>query len=106
MTVDVGRRMVLPVKCEWCKAIYDLATVGAVRYWLFGRCWVAPCCSREVDDREETGWKSKPDYKRVRRNQIYPCDRCREGLTEYLLCDECRTAATKVARADERSHRG
>lgn len=92
----------IAVRCAHCHRIYDLARIRVVRMYVDCTVWVAPCCGREVDDRGETGWKSEQDYFRLRPRNIFPCDRCTSGWTDYLLCSTCRLDAASVADADRR----
>lgn len=92
--------MHLPVRCTHCLSTYDLSKIKPTLFWLFGKQWVAPCCKREVDDQWELGLDSEPDYKRLKRRPFFPCDRCPDGRTEYVLCDPCRDEALRITKAD------
>lgn len=94
--------MVCPVQCAHCGGHYDLTKIRVIHHWIDGKEWLAPCCGTLVDDRGETGWKAKSDYKRKKRHEIFPCDRCSLGWTDYMLCTACRVGATKALKADEK----
>lgn len=57
--------MMFPVRCTWCSGVYDLAKVEVTAHYVDCSMWKAPCCGRGVDDRGETGWKSRKDYERL-----------------------------------------
>jgi len=54
--------MFAPVRCAYCGQTYDLGYVTATARYADCSVWKAPCCGTVVDDRGETGWKSKKDY--------------------------------------------
>ncbi|MEU4781053.1 hypothetical protein [Micromonospora sp. NPDC023633] len=54
-----------PVRCTWCGGVYDLGTVTVTARYTDCSMWKAPCCGATVDDRGETGWKSRKDYERI-----------------------------------------
>jgi hypothetical protein len=54
-----------PARCTWCYRIYDLGTVTITGRYADCSVWKAPCCGVTVDDRGETGWKSRADYQRI-----------------------------------------
>lgn len=60
--------MFQPVRCTHCAGIYDLGKVEVTARYVDCSMWKAPCCGRTVDDRGETGWKSRSDYTRLDRN--------------------------------------
>ncbi len=55
-----------PVQCAHCPGVYDLATVNVTARYTDCSMWRSPCCGLLVDDRGETGWKSRGDYVRLR----------------------------------------
>jgi hypothetical protein len=55
-----------PARCTWCGGVYDLGTVEVTARYTDCSVWKAPCCGTVVDDRGETGWKSRSDYTRLR----------------------------------------
>lgn len=57
--------MFTPVRCTHCGGIYDLGTIEVTERYTDCSMWQSPCCSRLVDDRGETGWKSRNDYVRI-----------------------------------------
>lgn len=59
------REMFSPVRCAHCNGIYDLGKVEVTARYADCSVWNAPCCSRQVDDRGETGWKSLKDYYKI-----------------------------------------
>jgi hypothetical protein len=54
-----------PVRCTWCGGVYDLGKVKVTARYADCSMWKAPCCGNTVDDRGETGWKSRKDYERI-----------------------------------------
>lgn len=58
--------MRIPVRCAHCQGVYDLATVTVTGRYTDCSMWRSPCCDLLVDDRGETGWKSRADYARLR----------------------------------------
>lgn len=54
--------MTSPVQCAYCRRIYDLGTVEVTARYADCSMWKSPCCWVTVDDRGETGWKTKKDY--------------------------------------------
>jgi len=54
-----------PVRCTHCGGIYDLAAVTVTARYTDCSMWRSPCCDLTVDDRGETGWKSRGDYVRL-----------------------------------------
>jgi hypothetical protein len=54
--------MTYPVRCTHCRRSYDLATVEVTARYADCSVWKAPCCGTVVDDRGDTGWKSRKDY--------------------------------------------
>lgn len=68
---DVGAAavegMFSPARCAYCQGVYDLGMVDVIARYADCSVWKSPCCGITVDDRGETGWKSKRDY--------YPLDR-------------------------------
>lgn len=69
MTDDAMR---FPVRCTWCSGTYDLATVEVTARYTDCSMWRAPCCNRLVDDRGDTGWKSRKDYEHLERSPLRP----------------------------------
>jgi hypothetical protein len=59
--------MFSPVRCTWCRRVYDLGKVEVTARYTDCSMWKAPCCGRTVDDRGDTGWKSRKDYEHLRR---------------------------------------
>lgn len=57
--------MTFPVRCTWCSGVYDVAKVTVTARYTDCSIWKAPCCGRQVDDRGDTGWKSRKDYERI-----------------------------------------
>jgi hypothetical protein len=57
--------MMFPVRCTWCGGVYDLAKVEVTARYADCSMWKAPCCGAQVDDRGETGRKSREDYVRL-----------------------------------------
>lgn len=53
------------VRCTWCGGIYNLGKVEVTARYVDCSMWKAPCCGRLVDDRGDTGWKTRKDYERV-----------------------------------------
>ena len=58
--------MTSPVRCTYCRGVYDLGTVTVTARYTDCSMWRSPCCGQLVDDRGETGWKSRSDYVRIR----------------------------------------
>lgn len=59
--------MRIPVRCTHCRGgVYDLAAVNVTARYTDCSMWRSPCCDLLVDDRGETGWKSRGDYVRLR----------------------------------------
>lgn len=55
-----------PVRCLRCLiGRYDLGAVTVVARYADCSVWKTPCCGVQVDDRGETGWKSRADYERI-----------------------------------------
>lgn len=59
--------MMFPVRCAYCRGVYDLAGVEVTARYADCSMWKSPCCDRLVDDRGDTGWKSRKDYYRLDR---------------------------------------
>jgi hypothetical protein len=57
-----------PVRCTHCGGVYDLGTVTVTARYTDCSMWKSPCCDLTVDDRGETGWKSRGDYTRIDKN--------------------------------------
>lgn len=57
--------MHFPVRCTWCGGVYDVGAVEVTARYTDCSMWKAPCCGRQVDDRGDTGWKSRKDYERI-----------------------------------------
>lgn len=62
--VDV-QRMLAPVRCGHCGAVYDSADVEVTARYADCSVWRSPCCGRRVDDRT---WKSLPDIIKLNHN--------------------------------------
>ena len=56
-----------PVRCAHCTKVYDLAAVTVTARYMDCSMWKCPGCQLTVDDRGETGCKSRQDYYRLRR---------------------------------------
>lgn len=54
--------MFKPVRCRWCRGVYDLGSVTVTARYADCSVWKTPCCNNTADDRGETGWKSIGDY--------------------------------------------
>lgn len=54
--------MFSPVTCAYCFTVYDLGYVEVTARYADCSMWKCPHCGMTVDDRGETGWKSKKDY--------------------------------------------
>lgn len=61
--------MTLPVRCTHCAGVYDLGTVTVTARYTDCSMWKSPCCGRTVDDRGDTGWKSRKDYEYLSRGE-------------------------------------
>jgi hypothetical protein len=59
--------MTFPVRCTWCRGVYDVGAVEVTARYADCSMWKAPCCGRTVDDRGDTGWKSRKDYERIQK---------------------------------------
>lgn len=57
--------MEIRVRCTWCGHVYDLTRVEVTARYLDCSMWRCPGCKTLVDDRGDTGWKSRKDYVRV-----------------------------------------
>jgi hypothetical protein len=57
--------MSFPVRCTWCSGVYDVGKVEVTARYADCSVWKAPCCGTNVDDRGDTGWKSRKDYERI-----------------------------------------
>jgi hypothetical protein len=64
-------RMLTPVVCTHCGAIYDLCAVVPISRYADCTTFKTPCCGRLVDDRK---WKSLPDIRSLERNDLCPTD--------------------------------
>jgi hypothetical protein len=62
---DVTEGMMSPVRCTHCGGVYDLGMVEVTARYADCSVWKTPCCGATVDDRGETGWKSRSDYTRI-----------------------------------------
>lgn len=65
--VPEAEGMSLPVRCAFCRRIYDLGTVEVTGRYVDCSVWRTPCCNITADDRGDSGWKSKKDYYRLTR---------------------------------------
>ncbi len=54
-----------PVRCAYCSHVYDLGMVEVTARYADCSMWKCPGCKTVVDDRGETGRKSKQDYYRI-----------------------------------------
>lgn len=61
--------MMIPVRCAHCGTVYDLTKVEVTARYTDCSMWKCPGCSRTVDDRGETGWKTTQDYHRITGNE-------------------------------------
>jgi hypothetical protein len=59
--------MYSPVRCAYCRHVYDLGMVEVTARYSDCSMWKCPGCGAVVDDRGETGWKSKQDYYKLDR---------------------------------------
>jgi len=60
--------MFSPVRCAHCNGVYDLGKAEVTARYTDCSMWRSPCCNVLVDDRGETGWKSRKDYYPIDRN--------------------------------------
>lgn len=49
------RLMMIPVRCDGCRAVYDLCDTTITERYADCTRWKAPCCGRQCDDRPR-GW--------------------------------------------------
>lgn len=61
--------MFSPVRCTWCPKVYDLGTVTVTARYTDCSMWKCPGCGNTVDDRGDSGWKSRKDYVHLRGNR-------------------------------------
>lgn len=54
--------MLMPARCAYCPRVYDLGSVTVIARYVDCSVWKCPGCGTIVDDRGETGWKSRKDY--------------------------------------------
>jgi hypothetical protein len=54
--------MTSPARCTYCQHVYDLGKVTVTARYTDCSMWHCPGCKTLVDDRGETGWKSRKDY--------------------------------------------
>lgn len=59
-----------PARCTWCQHVYDLGKVEVLQRYADCSVWKCPGCQVLVDDRGETGWKSRADYVRLARRAL------------------------------------
>jgi hypothetical protein len=59
---ELTAAMFMPVQCAYCQGVYDLGKVTVTARYTDCSMWRSPCCDITVDDRGETGWKSRRDY--------------------------------------------
>lgn len=59
-----------PVRCSFCRGIYDLGTVEVTARYTDCSMWKTPCCGTVADDRGETGWKPNRDYIPVKEGRL------------------------------------
>lgn len=57
------------VRCNHCRGVYDLGSVEVIARYTDCSVWRCPHCDALVDDRGETGWKSRKDYEPVREGE-------------------------------------
>lgn len=62
------REMFMPVRCAFCREIYDLGNVEVTARYADCSVWKTPCCGRTADDRGDTGWKTHKDYHHVNKD--------------------------------------
>jgi hypothetical protein len=55
-----------PVRCTWCNTVYDSGPVTVIGRWSDCTAWIAPCCGRQVDDRQPP-WTYRADVVELRR---------------------------------------
>ncbi len=58
------------VRCTHCGGVYDLCKVEVTARYTDCSMWKSPCCGLLVDDRGDTGWKSRKDYITDTRDQF------------------------------------
>jgi len=53
MTTDTEKlaRMLVPVVCSHCGAVYDLCSTHPTARYSDCTCYITPCCGRHADDR-------------------------------------------------------
>jgi hypothetical protein len=49
------KKMFIPVACNWCHTVYDLANVKVTARYADATCFITPCCNRAADDRPFVG---------------------------------------------------
>lgn len=59
--------MFSPVRCAFCRRVYDLGAVEVTGRYADCSVWKTPCCGMTADDRGDTGWKSRKDYHHIDR---------------------------------------
>lgn len=60
-----------PVRCTHCRdGVYDLGKVEVTARYADCSMWKSPCCNRLVDDRGDTGWKSRKDYVKLSQAEL------------------------------------
>jgi hypothetical protein len=64
-------RMLSPVVCTHCGAVYDLCAVKPIVRHDDCTTFKTPCCHRNADDRR---WKAVPDIRGLRQDDFMPMD--------------------------------
>ena len=54
--------MLAPVRCTWCRKVYDLCAAKVIHRYQDCTLFTTPCCGRQADDRI---WKSMPDFTKL-----------------------------------------
>jgi hypothetical protein len=67
----MSEQMFSPVRCTHCRnGVYDLGKVDVTARYADCSMWKSPCCNRLVDDRGDTGWKSRKDYDKLSQAEL------------------------------------
>ena len=61
--------MEIPVKCNFCYKIYDLADTIVIERYSDCTVYWTPCCNKQVDDRE---WVPRPAFTRLDNTRVNP----------------------------------
>jgi hypothetical protein len=59
----------IPVQ-RTCGTIYDMQRVEVLARHLDCTVWRTPCCGRQADDRGESGWTRRQDYRRLTAQEV------------------------------------